>query len=122
DAVVDFSPRLAAITGAPQVRIHVVDAHGVGRRVGGLRVEMTGFDVENARPRLDGGGGHVGPLGSAVRRHLYLTVVSTRPQDVDVTRRSGERSDAARSRGFDAARILSRGGGRLPGLAGEVGA
>ena len=56
DAGVDLRPGLAAVVRAPEVRIEVVDAHGVRRRVRGQRVEVAGLDVEDARPRLDRGG------------------------------------------------------------------
>ena len=52
DAVVDLGPRLAAIVRAPEVRIHVVQAQRVGRGIRGLRVEVAGIHIEDARPRL----------------------------------------------------------------------
>ena len=53
DAGVDLRPRLAAVVRAPEVRVEVVDAHRVRRRVRGERVEVARLDVEDARPRLD---------------------------------------------------------------------
>ena len=84
DALADLFPGLAAIVRPPEVRIGVVNAHGVRGRIRGKRVEVTGLDVEDARPRLDLGRRHVGPLRAAVHRHLDLAVVAPGPEDVDV--------------------------------------
>ena len=92
-AVVDLRPCLAAVVGAPEVGVHVVDAHGVGGGVGGALVEMPGFDVEDPRPGRDLRRGHVGPVRAAVRGDLDVAVVGAGPEDAHVEGRGGQGGD-----------------------------
>ena len=68
DAGVDLRPRLAAVVRAIEVRLDVVEAQRVRRRVRRQRIEVPGLDVEDARPRLDRRRRHVGPRRR--RRHV----------------------------------------------------
>ena len=98
DAVIDLGPGLAAVVGAPEVRVHVVEAQGVGGGVGRLGVEVAGIHVEDAGPRLDLRRGDVGPFGAAVGGDLDEAVAGAGPQDVDVERGGRERGDGAERR------------------------
>ena len=92
DAGVDLRPRLAAVVRAPEVRIHVVEAHRVRRGVRRELVEVAGVDVEDARPRLDRGRRDVRPLRAAVRRHLDDAVVACRPRSRSTSARRRRRA------------------------------
>ena len=85
-AIIDLHPGSTTIVRTPEVRIHVVNAHGVCGCVRGVSVIVTRFHVEDTGPRLDSGRGHVGPIGSAVHRHLNVSIISTSPNHVHVDR------------------------------------
>src|SRR6185437_7189588 len=119
DAAVNLSPGLAAVVGAPEVRVHVVKAEGVGGSVGGQGIEMAGVHIENARPRLDAGGGDVGPGGAAIAGDLDEAVARAGPDDLGVERGGRERGNGAASGGFEAVGVLA--GARRDGIVGAAG-
>ena len=87
DAIVDLGPGAAAVVRAPEVRIVVVDTKRVRGGVRGAIIEMSRLDVEDARPGLDGGGRHVGPGHSGVRRCLNTAVIGAGPEHAGSARR-----------------------------------
>ena len=118
DAGVDLGPALAAIVGAPEVRIHVVDPHRVRRGVGGQRVEVAGVQIEDPGPRLDRRRGHIGPGGAPIGGNLDIAVVGPRPDHVDVARRERKRRDRAERRRGHRRGVFPRVRRRRPASAG----
>ena len=66
DAIDDLRPRLAAIMRAVDVRVHVVEAQRVDRRVRGQRVEPAGIDDEHLHERRQLRRRDVRPVQAAV--------------------------------------------------------
>ena len=120
DAGVDLVPRFAAIMRPVEVWRNLVETQGVRGRVRDERIVMSGFDVEDPRPRLDRGWGDVGPRRAAVARHLNVAVVGTGPEDRERPRAGAQGSDAAHWRGLHGARVFAGVGGHFPYLARQI--
>src|SRR6202046_292726 len=93
DAAVDLRPCLAAIVGAPQVRVHVIEPQGVGGGVCRRGVEVARVHVKDAGPWLNLRRSDIGPMRAAVGGELDEPVAGARPKYVDVERRRRERGD-----------------------------
>ncbi len=122
DAVVDLGPGLAAVVRAPEVRVHVVEAQGIGGGIGGLGVEVAGIHIEDAGPGLDLRRRDVGPFRAAVGSDLDEAIAGAGPEHVDIERRGRERGDGAQRRGRNRGCVLAGVGGDVPGLAGQIAA
>src|ERR1700722_1894063 len=121
-AAVDLRPCLAAIVGAPQVWVHVIEPQGVGGGVCRRGVEVARVHVKDATPWLDLRRSDIGPMGAAVGGELDETVAGARPKHVDVERRRRERGNGALRRGRHGSGILAGVSGHVPGLAGQIAA
>ena len=122
DAVVDFGPGLAAIVGAPEVRIHVVEAQGVSGGVGGFGGEVACVHVEDAGPGFHFGGRDVGPLQAAVRGDLNHAIARAGPEHVGVERGGREGCDGALRGGRYLRGVLAGVRRDVPFLTGEIAA
>ena len=97
DAVHDLRPRRAAVVRAEEMRVLVVDAQRVDRRVGRERIEAPGLHHEDLPVGADLFRRHVLPVQSSVPRHRDDAVVGAHPDGIDVLVGRPDRVDDPRA-------------------------
>ncbi len=119
-----FLPGGAAIVGAIDVGLEIVEAEAIDGGVDGVVIEVRGVELGHLAPGSDGGRGDVFPGLAAVAREVDEAIVGARPEDVDVEARGGEGVDDAAARGllFGSVGVGRDAGGSFVGFAAEIGA
>jgi hypothetical protein len=98
----DLLPGLAAVVGAVDIRMQVVEAEAVDGSVGGCLIEMRGVQLGDFAPRSELGRRDVLPVLAAIARDLDQAIVGSGPDQVGVFGRWRD--------GIDHAAMLAFGG------------
>ena len=91
----DVLPGLAAIVRAIDVRLVVGEAMAIDRGVGGLRIEMAGFDLRNLAPRRHRRRRDVVPVLAVVAGDVDQAIVGAHPDGCGLQRRRADGVDHA---------------------------
>src|SRR5271165_3742461 len=122
DTAGDLDPSRAEIARAVEVRVEIVEAKTIDRRIGGAGSEVRGFNDGDFAPGLKLGRRDILPVFPAIACELYLAVVGTGPDGVHFLEGGSDGVDRAamlaffRISGFEWAEV----GREFVGSAGKV--
>ena len=120
-AVDDLLPGGAAIVGAIDVGLEIVQAEAIDGGVDGVVVEVRGVELRHLAPGRHGGRRDVLPGLAAVAREVDQAIVGAGPDDVDVEARGRDGIDDAAAGGllFGGVGVGRNAGGDVVGFAAE---
>src|SRR5574340_1815845 len=90
DAVHRELPMFAIVVGDVNVRLVIIEAMAVNRRIRGAGAEMPGFDNADLRPWRELGRRDVRPVLATVARDPDIAVIGAGPEQILLERRGRE--------------------------------